>query len=144
MMSDDVITPADDVVYPNQITTDFLYTFFRDAYFNVQRDEVGDVYLKDPYMVWVFPQQDGEQIRLMAQFTANTDVPRIVKLEYVNGINDKLRLLRAYVDADEDIGFDYYLTIEGGITKRAIALAVRRFSDYVRSAIQRDKDDVIR
>jgi hypothetical protein len=142
-MPDNTPTP-DDVVYASEITNDFLYTFFSNAYFNVHRDDVGDVYVKDPFTVWIFPQQDGEQLRLMAQFAANTDVPRITKLEYANAINDTMKLLRAYVDRDEDIGFDYYIPTEGGITKRTIALSVRRFIDYVRSALQRDEDNIIR
>lgn len=136
-------TTPTDLVRPSDVTKDFLYAFFNDAYFNVHRDDVGDVYLKEPFTVWVFPQGEGEQIRLMAQFAGNADMPRIAKLEYANSINDKLKLLRAYVDDDEDLGFDYYVSLEGGITRRSIALAARRFIEYVRTALQRDTDNVI-
>jgi hypothetical protein len=135
--------PVDDIVHPDRISKDFLYEFFNEAYFNVYRDDVGDVFIKDSYTMWVFPQQDGEQIRLMAQFKANPDVPRTVKLEYANTVNDGLKFLRAYVDVDNDIGFDYYIVVKGGITKRNIAFSVRSFSEYVRTALQRDEHNVI-
>jgi hypothetical protein len=142
-MSQNQSQPADEMVYPEQVTRDFLYGLFASAYLNVHRDSDGDVYLKDAYTLWVFPQQEGEQIRLMAQFKTNSEAPRSAKLEYVNGINDGLKLLRAYVDADDDIGFDYFIGIEGGITKRNIVLSVRRFINYLQVALQRDEQGVI-
>jgi hypothetical protein len=143
MMSLNAADQSDDVVRPDQVTADFLYSLFHTAYFDVHRDEADDVYIQDGFITWAFPQEDGSQIRLMSQFNGKPDVPRSDKLEYVNKVNDQLRLIRAYVDADEDIGFDYYMSIEGGTTRRSIALTVRRFTDYVRAAVQQDSQDVI-
>ena len=142
-MSDNQSRPSDDVVYPEQITRDSLYDLFASAYFNVNRDSDDDVYLKDMYTIWVFPQQEGNQVRLMAQFKGNAEAPRETKLEYANAINDGYRLVRAYIDRDGDIGFDYFLVTEGGTTRRNIVLAVRRFVQYVQIALQQDSQNVI-
>jgi hypothetical protein len=142
-MTDSTAQPADELFYPDNVTTDALYALFVSAYLNVYRDDVGDVYVKDRYTVWVFPQKAGAQIRLMAQFRAAEGSERLAKLEYANGVNDQLKLVRAYVDSDEDVGFDYFIPIEGGITKRNIVLSVRTFIDFVRTALERDEQNVI-
>jgi hypothetical protein len=142
-MSDNTAQPADELIYPDAVSADSLYALFMSAYMNVYRDDVGDVYLKDGYTVWVFPQKEGAQIRLMAQFRAAEGAERLAKLEYANGVNDQLKLVRAYVDSDEDVGFDYFIPVEGGITKRNIVLTVRMFIDFVRTALGRDEQNVI-
>ncbi len=142
-MSQNHSRPTDDIMYPEQITRDALYELFASAYFNVNRDSDDDVYLKDMYTIWLFPQQEGNQIRLMAQFKGNQEASREAKLEYANLINDGYRLVRAYVDRDGDIGFDYFLVTEGGVTRRTIVLSVRRFVQYVQIALQQDSQNVI-
>ncbi len=142
-MTENSSNPPDEIVYPEQIHTEFLLALFQNAYLNVSRDDDGDIFIKENFTTWIFPQGNGEQIRFMAQFKANLDLPRIPKLEYANMINDRMKLLRAYVDADDDIGFDYHLLVEGGITKRNIVFALRTFINYVQVALQRDTEDVI-
>jgi hypothetical protein len=142
-MTSDLPQPNDELIYPHQISRDSLYALFVSAYMNVQLDDDGDIYLQDRFKSWVFPQTNGTQIRIMSQFRASELATREAKLEYVNLINDKLKLLRAYVDSDEDIGFDYFIPVEGGITKRNIVIAVRTAVDYIRTALERDEGDVI-
>ncbi|MEI6776472.1 MAG: YbjN domain-containing protein [Chloroflexales bacterium] len=142
-MTENTAHPADELLYPNDVNTESLYALFISAYMNVYRDDVGDVYLKDGYTVWVFPQKAGAQIRLMAQFRAAEGSERLAKLEYANLINDQLKLVRAYVDSDEDVGFDYFIPVEGGITKRNIVLSTRTFIDFIRTALGRDEQNVI-
>lgn len=133
---------SEDVMSPDQVSADRIFSLFHDAYFDVQRDEAGDVYLQDTYRVWIFPQEGGEQLRLMAQFNGNAEVARETKVEFANRVNYEYKLLRAYVDDDNDIGFDYYIPVEGGITKRNIVLSVRRFVEYVRVALGSDTQNV--
>lgn len=39
--------------------------------------------------------------------------------------------------------FDYYVAAEGGMTKKAVVLAVRRFFSCLGPAIQQDTDNVV-
>ncbi|WP_129631761.1 YbjN domain-containing protein [Candidatus Oscillochloris fontis] len=142
-MTENSSNPTDDVVYPEQINSEFLLALFQNAYLNVSRDDDGDIFIKENFTTWIFPQGNGEQLRFMAQFKANLDLPRIAKLEYANLVNDRMKLLRAYVDADDDIGFDYHVLVEGGITKRNIVFGLRTFINYIQVALQRDTENVI-
>jgi hypothetical protein len=51
--------------------------------------------------------------------------------------------VRAYIDRDGDIGFDGYLVVSGGVTRRNIIVATRTFIDHVRAALAKDETDVI-
>jgi hypothetical protein len=54
-----------------------------------------------------------------------------------------VKLIRASVSANGKFFFDYYLSVEGGISKRAIVLAVRRFFSCLGSALREDTGNVV-
>jgi hypothetical protein len=135
---------ADEIVYPQNLTKDMLYTLFDNAYMSVSMDDDGDLKLKEGFNYWVFPEAEGRRIRLMSQFRANPSSSLTDRLTYANKINDDLVVIRAYVRQDSgNIGFDYYITIEGGITKRNIIAATKFFISLVESALRKDEHDVI-
>ncbi len=135
--------PHDEIVQPSQISKEWLFNLYHDAYFDVERDNDGDVCIRDGFRVWVFPIREGTQLRFLAQFRANPDHDLADRLLYVNRINDELHLVRAYVDRDGDIGFDGYQVIAGGTTRRNIVLATRSFIEHVRAALIKDETNVI-
>ena len=58
-------------------------------------------------------------------------------------VNDDLVLIRAYVRENGNFGFDYYIPVEGGITKRNIVMATRYFASLIGAVIRQDEDDVM-
>jgi hypothetical protein len=133
----------EELVYPAHVNRDWLFQLYNDAYFDVELDSDGDVCLRQGFRVWVFPIREGEQIRFMSQFRANPDRDLADRILYVNRINDELHIVRSYVDRSGDIGFDGYLVVSGGVTRRNIIFATRTFIDHVRAALAKDETDVI-
>jgi hypothetical protein len=64
-------------------------------------------------------------------------------MRFVNRVNDGLMMIRASLTSDGRLYFDYYIPIEGGITKKAVVLAVRRFLSYLAAAMEQDTDNVV-
>jgi hypothetical protein len=141
-MSTDKSSP-DVIVLPAQLSRDWLFQLYSNAYFDVELDSDGDICIRDGFRIWVFPIREGEQIRFMSQFRANPMHELIDRLQYANRINDELHFIRCYVDRDGDIGFDSYLIVSGGVTRRNIVFATRAFIDHVRAALVKDDTDVI-
>jgi hypothetical protein len=106
-------------------------------------DTDGDLIVKDNYRCYLRPDQDGRLISIYAIFGANESAAEADKLAYVNHVNDQVKLIRASVSANGKFFYDYYLSVEGGISKRSIVLAVRRFFSCLGSALREDTDNVV-
>jgi hypothetical protein len=80
---------------------------------------------------------------IYAIFGANPSAAPSEKLAYVNHVNDQVKLIRASVSANGKFYFDYYLSVEGGVSKRSIVMAVRRFFSCLRLAFREDTGNVV-
>lgn len=135
---------ADEIVHPKDISRDWLYELFSSAMMNVSIDDDGDIRVDETYGCWVFPQQpDGRYIRLMSQFRANEGSLHPERIAFANKINDELRLIRAYVKENGGFGFDYYISVDGGITKRNIVSTTRAFLSLLEAVARFDEDNLI-
>lgn len=134
---------ADDVVHPKDISRDFLYELFNAAFMNVSIDSDGDVRVDDTYGCWLFPHSEGRYIRLMSQFRPNPDALTADRLNFVNRVNDEIKLVRAYLRENGGFGFDYYLMVDGGTTKRNIVNTTRLFLSILEDVAQFDTDNVM-
>lgn len=134
---------SDDFIYPEGIAADVLKKLFEDAYMDVEVDSDGDLIVKDNYRCYLRPDPDGRLISIYAIFGANQAAASPDKLAYINKVNDQVKLIRASVSANGKFFFDYYLSVEGGVSKRAIVLAVRRFFSCLGSALREDTDNVV-
>jgi hypothetical protein len=106
-------------------------------------DTDGDLIVKDNYRCYLRPDQDGRLISIYAIFSGNPASAEVDKLAYINRVNDQVKLIRASVSTNGKFFFDYYLSVEGGISKRAIVLAVRRFFSCLGSALREDTGNVV-
>jgi hypothetical protein len=134
---------ADEIVHPKDISRDALYELFNSALMNVSIDPDGDIRVDETYGCWVFPQPDGRYIRLMSQFRANEGASLPDQLAFANKINDELRLIRAYIKENGGFGFDYYIAVEGGITRRNIVSTTRAFLSLLEAVARFDTDNLI-
>ncbi|WP_298482232.1 YbjN domain-containing protein [uncultured Chloroflexus sp.] len=125
------------------MSKEWLFDLYHNAYFEVERDSDDDVCIRQDFRIWAFPIREGEQIRFMTQFRASPAHDLAERLLYVNRVNDELHIVRAYVDRDGDIGFDDYLVVSGGVTRRNIIFATRAFVDHVLAALTKDETEVI-
>ncbi len=134
---------SDELMQPDGVNAEALKQVFEDAYMNVSVDTDGDLVVQDNYRCYLRPDPDGRLVAIYAIFGANPSATDAGKLAYVNRVNDEVKLIRASVSKNGKFFFDYYLVAEGGITKKAVVLAVRRFFSCLGSAIQQDTDNVV-
>jgi Putative bacterial sensory transduction regulator len=134
---------ADEIILPEAVTKDMLQALFTEAYMDVSLDSDGDIVVKQSYRCYVVPATDGRFIRLYSLFKPNPDATAENKLAFVNRVNDELIIVRAYVTDSGGFGFEWYIPIEGGVTKKLIVLAVQRFHRMLDSAIGKDDKNVV-
>ena len=134
---------SDEFIYPEGINTESLKALFEEAYMEVSLDTDGDLIVKDNYRCYLRPDTDGRLISIYAIFGANAEALQPDKLAYINLVNDQVKLIRASVSANGKFFFDYYLSVEGGISKRAVVMAVRRFFSCLGSALREDTGNVV-
>ncbi len=134
---------SDEFIYPDGINADALKKLFEEAYMEVSVDTDGDLIVKDNYRCYLRPDPDGRLISIYAIFGAATEAAQEGKLAYVNKVNDQVKLIRASVSSNGKFFFDYYLSVEGGISKRAVVIAVRRFFSCLGSALREDTENVV-
>jgi hypothetical protein len=134
---------SDEFIYPEGINQDALKQLFEEAYMEVSVDTDGDLIVKDNYRCYLRPDPDGRLISIYAIFGANPSAAQADKLAYINRVNDQVKLVRASVSSNGKFFFDYYLSVEGGISKRSIVLSVRRFFSCLASALREDTANVV-
>ena len=139
---DDSHVPAE-LVYPETLTKDSLRDLFLAAYMDASFDDDGDVMVKENYRTYLIPASDAAWIRLYSPFKSNEAATQEDKLAYANKVNSDLIITRAYVTDKGGFIFEEYLPVEGGITKRAIVLAVRRFHRMLDAAVRADEKNVL-
>ncbi len=133
----------DEFIYPEAISSDVLKQLFEEAYMEVTVDTDGDLIVKDNYRCYLRPDADGRLISIYAIFGASPTAAQAEKLAYVNRVNDQVKMIRASVSANGKFFYDYYLSVEGGISKRSIVMAVRRFFSCLGSALHEDNANVV-
>ena len=134
---------SDEFIYHEGINAESLKQLFEEAYMEVSVDTDGDLIVKDNYRCYLRPDPDGRLISIYAIFGAAAEAAQPDKLVYINRVNAQVKLIRASVSANGKFFFDYYPSVEGGISKRAIVLAVRRFFSCLGSALREDTGNVV-
>jgi hypothetical protein len=135
--------PPAELLYPENITKEGLRDLFVAAYMDASLDEDGDVLVKESYRSYLVPGQDAAWIRLYSPFKGNESATLADKLAWANRINAELIVVRTYVTDKGGFVFEEYLPVEGGITKRALVLATRRFHRMLESAVRSDDKNVL-
>jgi hypothetical protein len=134
---------ADELIFPEGVSSDALKQLFEEAYMDVSVDTDGDLIVKDSYRCYLRPDPDGRLVSIYAIFGANPAATDQAKMAYVNHVNDQIKLIRASVSASGKFFFDYYVAIEGGVTKRSVVMAVRRFFGCLNQALKEDSENVV-
>ena len=135
---------SEEILLPENLTKTGLKEMFDAAYMDVSLDGDGDVVVREGYRCFVFPAENGSWIRLASVFNSTETSTELSRLQFANTINDKLNLIRASIRPDGSIDFDSYIPVAGGVTKRCVVLAVRRFLSLLKDAIAMDKGNVLR
>ena len=133
----------EDLIEPDEVSPEMLRDLFVEAYMDASIDKDGDTLVTETYRSYIVPTLEGKWIRVYAVFGANPDAAPDDKLEYANRVNRELIIVRSYVEESGRFTFEHYIPVEGGITKKAIVLAVRRFHRILEAAIRKDDKNVM-
>ncbi len=136
---------AADLVSPDSVTIEDIRDVYEQAYLDAVLDEdKRQIRLREEVLARVFLSESRERLQLVAYYGIKDDAQRVDRLELVNRINENYVLIRAGIDDDGDLWFDYCVLLKGGVTKKAIVQATRVFLMLVPRAVNEcDEDGIV-
>ncbi|MEE6263348.1 YbjN domain-containing protein [Plantactinospora sonchi] len=135
-MTDEILTPED-------VSTDRLQKIFDQAYLETSIDDDGDLEVTDGISCWVRGSSDGRRIQLMTLVQADPAATMESRLQLANRINDEMMVVRAAATGEDGFCFDHYLNVAGGLPVRNLVMSVRDFLHAVRAAFQFDEAGIL-
>ena len=135
-----------ELITPETASMELIHEVYEQAFMDAKLDEEGKyVRLKDEGVVArAFLAESKERLQLYALYGIKDDAERIDRLELVNRINENFVLVRAGIDDDGDLWFDYCILIKGGVTRKAIVQATRTFLTlFPRAVNECDEDGIV-
>jgi len=127
---------------PDTLSNESLKEVFDAAMMDTAVDSDGDLVVHDQYTVLVNVDPNG-CIQFTSVFGLREDSDPATRLELVNRINDKRIIIRASVHDDDILVIDWYLPTRGGIGKKTVVLALRKFEELIASIGEEDTDDLV-
>ncbi len=136
---------ATELVTPDNVSVEMLRDLYEAAYMDVTLDEEhGVLRIREELAARAHLSESKERIQLLAVYGVKEEAQRIERLELVNRINENYVLIRAGIDDDGDLWFDYCILVKGGLTKKAIVQATRAFLMLVPKAVNEcDEDGIV-
>ncbi len=134
-----------ELVTPENATTDLLMEIFERAFMEVVLDEDGrGIRVNEDVRARVFLNEASDRLQIGALYGIKDDAQRIDRLELANRINDRYAVIRAAIDDDGDLLFDYCILLRGGVTKKAVVQTTRTFMTLVTRAVNEcDEDEIV-
>lgn len=118
-----------ELITPDNASVELLMEIYEQAYMDASRYE-GNQQLRireEGVVARVFLSESRERVQLSALYGIRADVIREERLELVNRINENYPLIRAGIDEDGDLWFDYCLILKGGVTRKSLVQVTRYF-----------------
>ncbi len=134
-----------DLITPDNVTIETIRDIYDAAFMEATLDEEKkQIRLREEVLARVFLSESKERLQLVAYYGVKEDAQRIDRLELVNRVNENYVLIRAGIDEDGDLWFDYTVLLKGGVTKKAIVQATRVFLMLVPRAVNEcDEDGIV-
>lgn len=134
---------SNDLVTPENLSKQLLHSIFDAAYMETSWDSDGDLRVKDRVSCFVLPSEKGDRIRLIALFGFKEGTTQMQRLECANKINMEYIMARAAVGGHDSLQFHYDIYVDGGIPKKTIVLATKRFLSVPPEAIAEHGKDIV-
>ncbi len=135
----------DDLVTPGVLNRDFLHTLYDAAYMDCEQDGDGDSVITESGLkcIATLPSHQ-DAIHLAILFPLKEKVSLKKKLECVNRINDRYIITRAAITKDAELLLcDYYIFLNGGVSRKAIVLGTKKFIEVTRQAAEEYASEII-
>jgi hypothetical protein len=124
-----------DHITPDNVSKEQLLEILEAAMMDVELDSDGDIKVKDAVNCFIFVSQNKTTIQLFSQFGWSPDASKQQCYEYVNELNRKYFLVKATVRDNNGLGFEYDVSLRGGVSPRNFVQTVKRFCSIPREAI---------
>ncbi|MBU1235304.1 MAG: YbjN domain-containing protein [Gammaproteobacteria bacterium] len=134
---------SNDLITPENLTKELLASVYDAAFLETSWDNEGDLRVKEKIACFVLPSERKDRIQLLSIFGFVPSATEAQRLQCVNNINRDYILLTATTGRNDTLQFKYELFVEGGITKKNLVLATRRFLSIPQSAIQDHGADIV-
>ncbi|OEU57250.1 MAG: ornithine acetyltransferase [Desulfuromonadales bacterium C00003096] len=131
------------LVTSDNLSKELLASIYDDAFMSTSYDDDGDLKVKEGISCFVLPSEKNDRIHFLSMFGFEPGSSEAQRLECVNNINSEYILVNAYVGTNNTLRFKYDLFIEGGMTKKNIVLATKRFLSIPQSAVQEHGIDIV-
>ena len=124
----------EELITTDNISQELLKSVFDAAFMDPTVDGDGDILIKDDVKVYVRLGDKKDRIRFICQFGFTEDSSPLARLQCVNLINTEYIMARAHV-TDTTLIFNYDLLVSGGLSKKALVMALKRFASIPRDAV---------
>ena len=125
------------VLSPKEVSSHVLQELFDEAYLDTTLDSDGDLRVEEDGLgCYVLPVNEGRRIKLLTVWQARNGSTPAKRRDFANRVNETIVSVRASISEPDDlVFFDYYIPVEGGITKKAIILATKHFLTVQKLAV---------
>jgi len=135
---------TDQLITPENLSKELLKSVLDAAFIETSFDSDGDLKVREGVNCFVFPNDERkDRVRLLALFRFKPEASELLRLQAVNRINAEYIIVRAVVGKNDTLQFTWDIPIAGGITKKAFALAVKRFCSIPHASIADCANDVV-
>jgi hypothetical protein len=133
---------SDDVITIDNVSKELLKSVLDAALMETSLDSDGDIIVKEQCRCYVLLDKDKRRIMLLTQFGFKPSASEGDKLVCANKINRDYIIVRAVV-GEKSMRFTYDLSLDGGITRKALALLVKRFCSIPYAALSDYGKDLV-
>lgn len=129
-------TVTDDLITPDNVSNELLLSLFDAAFMETRVDDDGDIQVLDQCGCWVVPSKEKKRIRLFTFFRFSPSATELQQLTCANEINKSYVIVKTAVGKGGRLTFEHDLSLEGGVTRKAVVLLVKRFCSIPHPAIE--------
>jgi hypothetical protein len=134
-----------DLVTPDNVSIEMIQEIYDAAMMEASLDEESQyIRIKEEVRAQATLSESKERIQLLAFYGIKEDAQRIDRLELANRVNENFAVVRAGINDEGDLSFDYSIILRGGVTRKAIVQATRVFLMLVPRAVNDcDEDGIV-
>ena len=123
----------DELITSENVSIELLKSVFDAAYMDCESKDNNALVVQEKFKIWVSVGRKTE-IRFNTLFGFTEESSPITRLECVNTINSEYIMISTFVQEDS-LWFRYDLAIDGGISRKALVKAVKRFGVIAAEAV---------
>ena len=134
-----------EILAENEVNTDSVENLFRAAFLPVERQSDGDLIVRDESGVrtHIRVELDKKIITFFSIWGLKENVDETEKLRFVNGLNDKLLMVRFCMPRTNILWCDYQFYYVGGLIPYQVIHNYRRFVTICGGAAERDTQGIV-